>query len=501
MTVSKKENLVSRPPVVVVLGHVDHGKSSLLEAIKDFEITSKESGGITQHVGAYEVDHKGKKITFIDTPGHEAFSAMRARGAQVADIAILVVDAADAVQPQTKEAIEVIKKSGIPMVVALNKIDKETADPAKIKRELSNIDVFVESIGGKIPSVEVSAKTKKGINELLELILLVAEMADLKTDLNVSANGVVIESYVDCFKGMVATLIVKNGILSKKDIIGTSSAYAKIKNLEDFQGKNIKEANPSQPVIVLGFEKSPWVGEEFKTYNNIEEALAHINKSEEKKEVFIPIDPNDPRKVLNVVLKVDVSGSLEAIEEILNELPKDKVILRIMKSEIGDINESDKKLVEDCNGQIIGFRVNINPSLVQAMKKDKEKRIKIKTFDVIYSLTQEVRQMMEKTLEPEIVRKDVGKMKVSVVFWGEGRRQIVGGKIFEGEFKKGLKLEVQRGGERVGEGKMINLQRNKKDVDKLIRGDECGILFEGGIKIQEGDTIVIYTEERIKGEL
>ena len=527
---SQNKNLVSRPPVVVVLGHVDHGKSSLLEAIpacnavatagrKDFEITAKESGGITQHVGAYEVEHPSgpsgqvKKITFIDTPGHEAFSAIRARGAQVADIAILVVDAADAVQPQTKEAVAVIKKTGIPVIVALNKIDKPTADPEKIKRELVKIDIIVESMGGKIPSVEISAKTKQGINELLELILLVAEMSDLKADIKAPAEGVVIESFLDRLKGPVATLIVTKGILNKKDIIGTSSVFAKIKNLEDFQGKPIEKAYPSQPVIVLGCEKCPGVGEKFRQYSTLEEAQQNIKKAEAKEAPASVIALEPDQKILNVILKADVLGSLEAIEGVLKNLPQEKVILRILKAEAGDINESDIKLAETSKSQIIGFRVKINPSVLQGFKKDKEKKVKIKTFDVIYNLIQEVRLMMEKALSPKVFRQDIGKVKTLVVFWGEGKRQIVGGKITEGEVRKGLKIEVFRPAskasrsdagrdkEKKGEGKIINLQRNKKDVERLVKGDECGILFEGNAKIQEGDILVFYTEERKKEEL
>lgn len=506
--IKQNKNLIARPPVVVVLGHVDHGKSSLLEAIKDLEITAKESGGITQHVGAYEIEHPSspsgqvKKITFIDTPGHEAFSAIRARGADIADIAILVIDAADAVQPQTKEAITVIKKAEIPMIVVLNKIDKPTADPEKIKRDLSKIDILVESMGGKVPTVEVSAKTKQGINELLELILLVAEMSDLKADLKAPVEGVVIESYLDRFKGPVATLIITSGILNKKDIIGTSSAFAKIKNLEDFQGKSIERVYPSQPVIVLGCEKCPGVGEKFKQYPSFEEAEKNIKKAEEKKEKpvsFIAVESG--QKVLNMILKADVLGSLGAIEGVLKNLPRDKIVLRILKSETGDINDSDVKLAETSKSQIIGFRVKINPAVLQGLKKDREKRVKIKTFDVIYDLIQEVRQMMQKSLEPEVVRQDAGKVKTLVVFWGEKNRQIVGGKITEGGIKKGLKIEVFRGEEKVGSGKIINLQRNKKDVEKLIKGDECGILFEGNVKIQEGDILVFYTEERKKREL
>lgn len=507
MAGKENKNLISRPPVVVVLGHVDHGKSSLLEAIKDFNITAKESGGITQHVGAYEVEgpkgYPDKKITFIDTPGHEAFSAIRARGAGVADIAILVIDAADAVQPQTKEAIMVIKKAEIPMIVALNKMDKPTADPEKIKRELLKTDVIVESMGGKIPSVEISAKTKQGINELLELILLVSEMADLKTDINSRTEGVVIESYLDRLKGPVVTLIITKGILNKKDIIATSSTFAKIKNLEDFQGKTIEKAYPSQPVIVLGWEKCPGVGEKFKQYQTVEEAEKNIEiKSEKKKDVLVSvinIEPN--QKVLNVILKADVLGSLGAIESVLKNLPQEKVVLRFLESGTGDINDSDVKLAEMSKGQIIGFRVKVNPAALEGFKKDREKRVKIKTFDVIYDLIQEVRQMMEKSLEPEVVRQDIGKVKTLVVFWGEKNRQIVGGKIVEGEIRKGLKIEVFRDEEKVGDGKIINLQRDKKDIEKLVKGDECGILFEGNTKIQERDILVFYTEERKKGEL
>lgn len=506
---NKESNLVTRPPVVVVLGHVDHGKSSLLEAIKDFEITAKESGGITQHVGAYEVDHNGKKITFIDTPGHEAFSAIRARGADIADIAILVVDSADAVQPQTKEAASVIKKAGIPLVVALNKIDKPTADPEKIKRELSQIDVFVESMGGKIPSVELSAKTKQGINELLELILLVADMHELKADLSAPAEGVIIESFRDSFKGSVATVIVTNGVLRKKDFICAGSVCAKIKSLENFQGKPIEEALPSQPALILGCQECPGVGEKFKQYSTLEEAEKNIQKGEARKIGMTPANLQSDQKLMNIILKADVSGSLEAVEGILAELPQDKVVLNILRAEVGDINDSDIKTAETSKAQIIGFRVKINPSVLQSFKKDKEKRVKIKMFDIIYDLAQEVRQMMTKTLAPEIARKDFGRGKALIVFWSEKNRQIVGGKMIEGEIKKGLKIDVLRDDpstdsrqvKKVGDGKVINLQKNKKDVERLIKGDEFGIMFEGNVKVEEKDILAFYTEERIKGEL
>jgi translation initiation factor IF-2 len=495
----------TRPPVVVVLGHVDHGKSSLLEAIRDFKITSKESGGITQHIGAYEVEDNGKKITFIDTPGHEAFSAMRARGAQVADIALLVVDAAQTVQPQTKEAIMAIKRAEIPMIVVLNKIDLPNANPEKIKGELSKVDVLVESFGGTIPSVNVSAKEKTGIDELLEVILLVSDLRDLKAEKNVPAEGLIIESYMDGLKGPVATAIVQKGILRKKDIIATDLALAKVRSLHDFKSKEIEEALPSQPVIILGFEKVPAVGEKFKSYKTVEEALEEIKREKPKREIgasVIEADPN--KKVLNVILKGDVYGSLEAIEAMLKNLPQDKVALRILKSEVGDIAESDAKLAEMSNAMIIGFRVKITPAVMKFMKNESTggpSKLRIRTFDIIYELIQDVRSGLEKSLDAQIVRQDIGKLRTILVFWGEKNRQIVGGKITEGEMKKGLKLEVIRDNTKVGTGKIVNLQRDKKDVDLARKGDEAGILFEGNVKIEKGDTLVAFTETRQKGEL
>lgn len=488
--------------MVVVLGHVDHGKSSLLEAIKDFKITSKESGGITQHIGAYEVSHNNKQITFIDTPGHEAFSAMRARGAQVADIALLVVDAAQSVQPQTKEAIMAIKRAEIPMIAVLNKIDLPNANPQKIKGELAKADVLVESMGGTIPSVEVSAKEKIGIDELLEMILLVAEMQDLKAALDSPAEGLIIESYMDSFKGPVATAIVQKGVLNKKNIIATDLAVAKVKSILNFQNKEIEQGMPSQPVIILGFDKVPAVGEKFKTYNTAEEAAMEIAKEKPKREIGSSVVESDPnKKVLNIILKGDVFGSLEAIDGMIKNLPQDKIGLRILKSEVGDVNENDVKLAEMSKATIIGFRVKVTNPVMQYMKADTEKSVRIKTFNVIYELIQDIRLSMEKNLEAETVRKDIGKLKTLVVFWGEKNRQIVGGKVTDGEFKKGLKLEVVRDNTRVGTGKIVNLQRNKKDVDLAKKGDEAGILFEGNVKIEKGDIIVAFAEERRKGEL
>jgi len=357
-------------------------------------------------------------------------------------------------------------------------------------------------MGGEIPSVDVSAKEKTGIDELLEMILLVADMQNLKSETDVLPEGLIIESYMDGFKGPVATAIIQKGILRKKDIIATDLALAKVKSINNFQGKEIEEGLPSQPVIILGFEKVPAVGEKFKTYKTAEEALAKLKKEEAKREIGSTVIDADPdKKVVNIILKGDVFGSLEAIEGMLKNLPQDKVIVRILKSEVGDINESDAKLAEMSKAIIIGFRVKVSPTVLQLMKNDMEKKVRIKTFNIIYELIQDVRFGMEKSLEAEITRKDVGKLKTLLVFWGEKNRQIVGGKIIDGEFKKGLKLDVIRDDQKIGSGRVVNLQKNKKDVDKLTKGDEAGILFEGNVKIEKGDIIVAHIEERKKGEL
>jgi len=496
MIKNKNQNLIIRPPVVVILGHVDHGKSSLLEAIKDLKITEREAGGITQHIGAYEVEEEGKKITFIDTPGHEAFSQMRSRGAKVADIAILVIDAAQGVQAQTKEAILHIKKTGIPIIVALNKIDKSEANPEKVKRELAKEEILVESMSGKVPSVQVSAKTKKGIPELLELILLLAEMEGLTADLEKPAEGVIIESYLDSQRGPITTLILSQGKLASGQIIGTQSAFGKIKNIFNFQGLSVKEALPSHPVICLGFEAVPGVGEEFKAFKDIKEAQSNLKIKERRASEVIVVE--EGQKVLNLILKADVLGSLEAIEEVLKNLPQENIILKILKSEVGEITESDVKLAFQAKAKILGFRVKINPTAQVLSEKEK---IRIMQFEIIYDLVEGVRKYMAKLLGPETVRVNLGKIKTLIIFLTEQNRQIVGGKVIEGEIKKGVSIEVQRKEEIIGKGKLINLQKNKKDVEKASKGEECGILYEGNVKIEEGDVLLIFTEERKRLEL
>ncbi|MBU1137224.1 translation initiation factor IF-2, partial [Patescibacteria group bacterium] len=345
----KKNKLDVRPPVVVILGHVDHGKTSILDYIRKSRVAEKETGGITQHIGAYQVEHSGKKITFIDTPGHEAFSAMRSRGAKVADIAVLVVAAEEGIKPQTKEAIAHIKKTGISTVVAINKIDRKEAQPEKVKKELSENDVLVESLGGDVPSVNVSAKTGQGIDELLEIIILVAEMAEFKSDLSQPATGVIVESKHSDKRGATATLLVKDGTLTNKDIVGTDSAFGKIKTMEDFQSQPLKEVGPSTPVVITGLNQVPQVGEKFLVFDNLDDARARVARKTAKRDIAAGdskevLVVEEGKKVLNIILKADVAGSLEAIKESFKIIPSDEVILRVLKSEVGDITESDIKL-------------------------------------------------------------------------------------------------------------------------------------------------------------
>lgn len=482
-------NIQTRPPIVVVLGHVDHGKTSILDYIRKSHVAEKESGGITQHIGAYEIEHNQHKITFIDTPGHEAFSAMRSRGSKVADIAILVVAAEEGIKPQTKEAIAHIKKAGIPFIVAINKIDKPEADPNKVKRELAQQEILVESMGGQIPSVETSTKTGKGIEDLLELILLMAEMEKLEADFISPAEGVVVESYLDNQRGPTATLLLRSGVLKKGDIVGTATVFGKVKVLDNFYGKPLEKALPSMPAVMIGLEKVPQVGEKFKVYEDSESARQYIEKKENKAEGGEVFFTEEGQKVLNFILKADVQGSIEAIGEVLKNLPQDKVVLRILNGEVGEIGEDDVKLAKSGKARILGFRVKTNQQALILAERD---NVRIMTFEIIYDMAQAVRQIMEKAESKEKVRVDLGELKVLAIFLTDKNRQIVGCKVVSGAAPKGVPAEVFRNEEKIGEGRIINVQKNKKTVEKAIKGEECGIMYEGGEKLLVGDRLALY---------
>jgi len=495
------ENLKTRPPIVVVLGHVDHGKTTLLDYIRKSSVADGEAGGITQHIGAYQIEHQGKKITFIDTPGHEAFSQMRSRGAKVADIAILVVAAEEGVRPQTKEVISHIKAFKIPLVVAINKIDKPEANAAKVAGELAKEGIIVESQGGDVPSVNISAKNGQGVDELLEILLLVAEMEELKADPEKPASGVVIESYLDSRRGPTATLLVRDGVLKRGDVVLCGDSYGKIRILESFQGDSIKKAMPSMPAIIIGLNKVPTVGERFSVEESEESASAKAAAKKEIKEK-ISIDkrqePDEGGKALNIILKADVKGSLEAIEETLRNIKQEEVRINILKSEVGDIFESDIKLAYSSDAMIIGFRIKVPPFISNLAKRQK---VKIRIFDVIYELVEEVRKGLAKLLEPEIVREDLGKLKAIAIFRREKSRMIVGGKVISGKIENKAMIDVVRNKEKIAKGRIIQLQCNKKDVAVVEKGKEAGILFEGEPVIKEGDILEAYREEKKQREL
>ena len=487
-----QQRVQTRPPVVVVLGHVDHGKSSLLEAIReDFKITSKESGGITQHMGAYVVEYQGKSITFLDTPGHEAFSAMRARGANVADIAVLVVAADEGVKPQTKEAIGQAKKAGLPLIVALNKMDKPEANPERVKQELSQEEIFVESFGGKVPCIETSATSKKGISELLEMILLMADLEHKSVDFNKAGEGVVIESSMDPRRGPLATLLVQNGSVKEGDTIGTKSAIGKVRTLQDFQGTPVRAGLPAMPVLVVGFEACPQIGETFGVFESEEAARSQLVISPLGRRAQVIVIPPGA-KTLDLVLKVDVAGSLEVLVNALLSLPQDNVFVRLVDAGVGVIGDKDVRLAQGTHARIIGFRTQLDPTAGDLAQRE---GIIIETFDVIYDLIQRVRTWMEQEIVQELVTVEIGALSVLAVFLTEKNRKIIGGKVTEGEVRKRSQMKIFRGEAELGAGKIINLQRDKKDAEAVQKGEECGILYEGSLKIQQGDILKFFIQE------
>lgn len=495
---NKEKETIKKEPVITVLGHVDHGKSTLLEAIKEeIDITDSESGGITQHIGAYEVQVDGEKLTFIDTPGHEAFSAMRSRGAQVADVAILVVDSTKGVKQQTKEVIEFIKEEDIPVVVALNKIDRNTARPEKVKHQLSEEGLVVESLNGEIPSVKVSATEGDGIGDLLETLLLVAQMEKLEMDLSSSMEGVVIESLLDEHKGPVSTVIIKKGLLKKADTIGTNSAFGKVKSLTNFKGEEVKEATPGQPVRILGFKKAPKIGEKVKAFSNIKEAKENIEEEKERKKSKVLSEGG--KKTFSMILKADVLGSLEAIEKMLKKIPQQKVSIKIIRSEVGNIGVSDIRIAESADACIFGFRVNIEEN---AEFFAKQKGVKLETYDVIYELVEKIRKEMRKVLKPKKKKVKRGRLKVLEIFKQSSGQQVIGGKITRGKIlDEEAKVAIIRDKEVIGKGNLKNIQAKKKEIEKASQGRKIGMLITGAPKIKEDDILRIYKIKKSKRKL
>lgn len=486
--------LVSRSPIVTILGHVDHGKTTLLDTIRKANVAAGEAGGITQKISAYQVKKHGQLITFIDTPGHEAFSGMRERGVSIADIAILVVAADDGVRPQTKEVIQFINEKKLPVIVAINKIDKPEAKPDRVKQELAENGILFEGWGGEVMCVEVSAKGNINIDKLLDAILLVSEVEEFSADEKRDGLAVILESHLDPQKGPVATVLVKTGTLKVGQDIIAGSSFGRVRRLEDFTGKNRESAGPSVPAILYGFSEVPQVNDVVQVVSG--KSLARMKSQEallkegEVKKVIRKEDENVKR--LPIIIKADVQGSLEALQQILGAIEHPEVMLEEIATGVGSITESDVKLAASSGAKIFGF--NVEPTSV-AKRIAETNSVAIQSFNIIYKLVEAVKSDLAALLPPEIVRTDFGRLSILAIFKSGKRDMIIGGRVSEGKIVRGSLLEVKRDGEILGSGKMGNLQRNKENADEVGQGNECGLVFDGTVKLAVGDTLISYQVE------
>jgi translation initiation factor IF-2 len=490
------EKLEERPPIVTILGHVDHGKTTLLDTIRKTSVASGESGGITQHISAYQVKKRGKIITFIDTPGHEAFSAMRERGVSIADIAILVVAADDGVRPQTKEVITYLKEKGIPTIVAINKIDKPNANSARVKQELAELEIVIEEWGGKVMCNEISAKNNIGITDLLESIILLAEVEDFKANEKRDGLAVVLESHKDDQKGPVATVVVKTGILKVGQDINVGKTYGRIRHMEDHRGNTIEKATPSMPATIYGILDTAETNDIVQVANakrsaRLKSREMAVRLAGDKKTVK-SITDNDGIPKYNVIIKSDVQGSIEAIEQILATIPQKKVAINFIDTGVGNVTESDIKMAQSSDATIYGFSVTTSPV---AKRMAEDAKVTVLNYKVIYELVDHIKNTLLAMLPDEIERTDVGELEVLGIFRTEKKQMIVGGRVKKGKaVAKNAKIDVYRGENLIGTGNLANLQHNKVNVDEVKRDKECGITFDGETKIKSGDTFKIYTE-------
>jgi len=501
-----KKNLKPRPPVVTVMGHVDHGKTKLLDAIRQTDVISTESGGITQHIGAYQIKIKNEKskikdgdrtITFLDTPGHEAFSAMRAHGANITDVVVLVVAANDGVKPQTIEAANHAKDAKVPMVIAINKIDLPDADIEKTKRQLSDIGILAEEWGGKVPMVEVSAKLGKNIDQLLEMILLVADLGELKADPNLPAAGVVIESHMQAGRGPIATVLVQEGTLHTNDPLVIGQTYGKVRIMENYLGRRVNLAGPSTPVRIAGLQDLPNFGNRFFVVEDEKEARDMTKTKTIKRQVLSITELSEDIKAgkikeLKIVLKADVAGSLEAIKNSLKNISTKEVKINIIHEGVGDISESDINMAVASRALVIGFRVKADADVMNLASRES---IKISIYDIIYQLIDDLAAALSGLLEPEIVEVELGRLEVLAIFRTAKKEKIVGGKVTTGKIANGAQVRIVRSKDTIGEGKITNLQQNKKDVSEAAENFEAGLKIETPTKILVGDILECYKKE------
>ncbi len=490
----KASEFVIRPPIVAVMGHVDHGKTTLLDTIRETKVVETEAGRITQHIGAYQVARKEKLITFLDTPGHEAFAAMRARGANVTDIIVLVVAADDGVKPQTIEVINRAKLTGTPLIVAVNKVDKPDANIDRVKKELGDFGVLIEEWGGTTPVAKISALTGSGVDELLDLILLQAEVMDLKANPQGSVLGTVIESHLSKTLGSVATILVQNGTLNLSDFVAVGRAHGKVRSMTDGKGDKVKSAGPSAAVQITGLSDVPSAGDILKTYTTQDEAKAYataVVKSERAKKMAVKKHLNLSGKELNLIIKVDVLGSLEAINEALAKLKNTEVKLNILEEGAGEINENDVIRAAAAPAVLIGFHTRMTP---QATKLAQSKNVIVQQYDIIYELIEDLTRQVVEMLTPEVLRTDLGRAKILAIFRTEKDKMIIGGNVAEGKIKDGAEFEIKREDNIVGKGAVMQLQQNKISAKEVLKGSEFGASVKTNTKIVEGDVLVIFEE-------
>ncbi len=497
--------LVNRPPVVTFLGHVDHGKTSLLDAVRQTDVAAGEAGGITQHIGAYQVEKKGRTITFLDTPGHAAFTAMRARGAQGADIVILVVAADDGVMPQTREAIAHAKAARVPIIVALNKIDKPNANPERVKQQLAELELVPDDWGGNTMVVPVSAKQKQGIDDLLEGILLVADNANIKANPSGKVIGTVVEAEVDKSKGTIATLLVQNGTLEAGDIVVAGKSYGRLKAITDYKGKPVKKAAPSTPVVALGLNDVPAAGDVFRVVDSEREARAivgerieteksqsHTKKKVSLEDLFASVQSGEAKE-LNLIVKADVQGSLEPLVVELQKLGQGEIGLKILHAEAGNIGENDVMLASASKALIVGFNVQAD---VSARRLAEAEGVSIRLYEIIYRMTEDIEKALKGMLEPDLVEKVIGRATVLAVFPASKLGRVAGCRVTEGELRRNSKVRLFRGTDLVFEGEMASLRHEKEDVREIRTGFECGVGFKSFHDIQVGDQLVCYVIEK-----
>ncbi|HUI88431.1 MAG TPA: translation initiation factor IF-2 [Anaerolineales bacterium] len=497
--------LVNRPPVVTMLGHVDHGKTSLLDAVRQTDVAAGEAGGITQHIGAYQVEKKGRTITFLDTPGHAAFTAMRARGAQGADIVILVVAADDGVMPQTREAIAHAKAARVPVIVALNKIDKANANVERVKQQLAEMELVPDDWGGNTMVVPVSAKQKQGIDDLLEGILLVADSANIKANPSGKVIGTVVEAEVDKSKGTIATLLVQNGTLESGSIVVAGKSYGRMKAMTDYKGKPVKKAAPSTPVVVMGLNDVPAAGDLFRVVDSEREARAivgerieadksqsHAKKKVSLEDLFASVQSGEAKE-LNLIVKADVQGSLEPLMVELEKLGKGEIGLKILHAEAGNIGENDVMLASASKALIVGFNVQAD---VSARRLAEAEGVSIRLYDIIYRMTEDIEKALKGMLEPDLVEKVVGRATVLAVFPASKLGRVAGCRVIDGELRRNSKVRLFRGADLVYEGEMASLRHEKEDVREIRTGFECGVGFKNFHDIQVGDQLVCYVIEK-----